>query len=63
MRLEKNEKRFNLFEIQTYIILLNLYGLRVNRTSPEVVTCSRAERTPREKKIWAVGAQVAIVWA
>jgi hypothetical protein len=34
MGLEKIEKRFDLFGIQTHPILLNPHGLRANRTSP-----------------------------
>jgi hypothetical protein len=34
MRLEKNEKRFDLFGFQTHPIPLNPHGLRANRTSP-----------------------------
>jgi hypothetical protein len=37
MGLEKIEKRFDLFGIQTHPILLNPHGLRANRTSPNVV--------------------------
>jgi hypothetical protein len=33
MGLEKNEKRFDLFGIQTHPIPLNPHGLRANRTS------------------------------
>jgi hypothetical protein len=33
--LEKIEKRFDLFGIQTHPILLNPHGLRANRTSPK----------------------------
>jgi hypothetical protein len=32
--LEKNEKKFDLFGIQTHPIPLNPHGLRANRTSP-----------------------------
>jgi hypothetical protein len=35
MGLEKNEKRFDLFGIQTHPIPLNPHGLRANRTSPK----------------------------
>jgi hypothetical protein len=35
MRLEKIEKKFDLFGIQTHPIPLNPYGLRANRTSPK----------------------------
>jgi hypothetical protein len=34
MGLEKIEKKFNLFGIQTHPIPLNPHGLRANRTSP-----------------------------
>jgi hypothetical protein len=34
MGLKKNEKRFDLFGIQTHPIPLNPHGLRANRTSP-----------------------------
>jgi hypothetical protein len=34
MRLEKNEKMFDLFGFQTHPIPLNPHGLRANRTSP-----------------------------
>jgi hypothetical protein len=37
MVLEKIEKMFDLFGIQTHLIPLNLYGLRANRTSPKKV--------------------------
>jgi hypothetical protein len=37
MRLEKNEKEFDLFGIQTHPIPLNPHGLRANRTSPYMV--------------------------
>jgi hypothetical protein len=36
MGLEKFEKKFDLFGIQTHPIPLNPYGLRANRTSPHV---------------------------
>jgi hypothetical protein len=35
MRLEKIEKKFDLFGIKTYPIPLNPRGLRANRTSPK----------------------------
>jgi hypothetical protein len=46
MRLEKIEKKFDLFGIQTHPIPLNPYGLRANRTSPKwMVQCpSQAPR-------------------
>jgi hypothetical protein len=34
MGLEKIEKKFDLFGIQTHPISLNTHGLRANRTSP-----------------------------
>jgi hypothetical protein len=34
--LEKNEKKFDLFGIQTHPIPLNPHGLRANRTSPNL---------------------------
>jgi hypothetical protein len=37
MRLEKIEKKFDLFGIQTHPILLNPHGLRANRTGPKDV--------------------------
>jgi hypothetical protein len=37
MGLEKNEKMFDLFGIQTHPIPLNPHGLRANRTSPSRV--------------------------
>jgi hypothetical protein len=37
MRLEQIKKKFDLFGIQTHLILLNPYGLRANRTSPNMV--------------------------
>jgi hypothetical protein len=39
MGLEKIEKKFDLFGIQTHLIPLNPHGLIANRTSPE---CQRA---------------------
>jgi hypothetical protein len=36
MRLEKIEKKFDLFGIQTHPIPLNPHGLRANRTSPNL---------------------------
>jgi hypothetical protein len=36
MGLEKIEKKFDLFGIQTHLIPLNPHGLRANRTSPQV---------------------------
>jgi hypothetical protein len=36
MGLEKNEKRFDLYGIQTHPIPLNPHGLRANRTSPKL---------------------------
>jgi hypothetical protein len=36
MRLEKINKKFDLFKIQTHPIPLNPHGLRANRTSPYV---------------------------
>jgi hypothetical protein len=36
MRLEKIEKKFDLFGIQTHPISLNPHGLRANRTSPYI---------------------------
>jgi hypothetical protein len=36
MRLEKIEKKFDLFGIHTYPIILNPHGLRANRTSPNM---------------------------
>jgi hypothetical protein len=37
MGLEKIEKKFDLFGIQTHSISLNPHGLRANRTSPYMV--------------------------
>jgi hypothetical protein len=37
MGLEKIEKKFDLFGIQTHPIPLNPHGLRANRTSPHMV--------------------------
>jgi hypothetical protein len=36
MRLKKIKKKFDLFEIQTHPITLNLHRLRANRTSPRL---------------------------
>jgi hypothetical protein len=36
MTLEKIEKKFDLFGIQTHPISLNPHGLRANRTSPKL---------------------------
>jgi hypothetical protein len=38
MRLEKIEKKFDLFGIQTHPIPLNPHGLKANRTSPYMYT-------------------------
>jgi hypothetical protein len=41
--LEKNEKRFDLYGIQTHPIPLNPHGLRANRTSPYMVNMVEKE--------------------
>jgi hypothetical protein len=43
MGLEKIEKKFDLFGIQTHPIPLNPYGLRANRTSPDMDRPSQAK--------------------
>jgi hypothetical protein len=47
MRLEKIEKKFDLFGIQTHPIPLNPHGLRANRTSTEGIRLGEArDRIP-----------------
>jgi hypothetical protein len=46
MELERNEKKFNLFGIQTHPIPLNPHGLRANRTSPGWETFLQSQFLP-----------------
>jgi hypothetical protein len=51
MGLEKIEKKFDLFVIQTHPIPLNPHGLRANRTSPKW----GFPKTLKQTLPWAIG--------
>jgi hypothetical protein len=50
MRLEKIEKKFDLFGIQTHPISLNPHGLRANRTSPNMVYKAYVHSLAKQRK-------------
>jgi hypothetical protein len=53
MRLEKIEKKFDLFGIQTHPIPLNPHGLRANRTGPNGI---RVDDRKLESSCFVMGA-------